>query len=202
MKISDVLASPAVYQFYQELGGFFQARLKSMSAYLPIAPGSRLIDVGCGPGVMVKHLPPGVEYIGYEPDEKYCNYATTRFSSLGRFVHGFFDDAAIAREGKVDVITLNGVLHHMDNDQADELAQLAIRALKPGGRLFCFEPGLVDGQHPIARFLIERDRGQHVRAPHAYTDILSRRFPKVDMHLDHNLARVPYTIVSLVAHQP
>ena len=83
--MKSLLKSPAVYQLYQELGGFFGARLVAIGDYLPIAPGARVIDIGCGPGHIVRHLPRGIDYIGFDVDEAGIDYARRHFGHLGQF---------------------------------------------------------------------------------------------------------------------
>ena len=67
--MKQVLKSPAIYQLYQELGGFFGARVEAIRDYLSLRPGMRIIDIGCGPGHIVKYLPRGIDYIGLDIDE-------------------------------------------------------------------------------------------------------------------------------------
>ncbi|MDR3733928.1 MAG: class I SAM-dependent methyltransferase [Acidobacteriaceae bacterium] len=198
MEIRDILAIPGVYQFYQEVGGFFGARLKAISSYLPLAGSEKILDIGCGPGFIVKHLPRTVTYVGYEPNESYIRYATRKFGTFGRFESGYFDEAAVAKETPPDVIMLNGVLHHMTDEQVGELGQLALKALKPGGRLFTFDACYVHGQNIIAKWLIDGDRGRYVRDEDTYRALLLPHFRTLNVSIDHNISRVPYTFITMI----
>ena len=55
-----VLNSPPIYQASQSAAGFFRARIKAIEGYVAIVPGQRVIDIGCGPGYIVRHLPRAV----------------------------------------------------------------------------------------------------------------------------------------------
>ena len=46
-----ILSHPALYQAYQNAGGFFGARIKAIADYLTLRPGMRVIDIGCGPAI-------------------------------------------------------------------------------------------------------------------------------------------------------
>ncbi|MGH3968172.1 MAG: hypothetical protein ACRDTV_08695, partial [Mycobacterium sp.] len=52
-------------------------------------------------------------------------------------------------------------------------------ALKPGGRVLTVDPCYAPGQNPIARFLISKDRGQHVRSPAGYEALARDAFAHV-----------------------
>ena len=83
--ITDILKLPLVYQMFQHLGGFFDARLKAIGSYLPIKSGQKVVDIGCGPGFIVEHLPRGISYLGFDTDASYIAYAMGRFGDKGRF---------------------------------------------------------------------------------------------------------------------
>ena len=69
------------------------------------------------------------------------------------------------------------------------------------GRLVTVDPVLVDGQSAIARFLINRDRGNHVRTPAAYRALLSPHFVPDRVEIRHDLVPLPYTLLLMVARR-
>ena len=199
--MKQVLKSPAIYQLYQELGGFFGARVEAIRDYLSLRPGMRIIDIGCGPGHIVKYLPRGIDYIGLDIDEPSIAYAQSHFGARGRFMARFFDDAAARELGPADVVMMNGVMHHIgDADLAATLATIEA-ALKPDGVLFtldgCYEPG----QSRLAKWLLDNDRGVHVRPAEGYRRLIADRFGAVDMHVRDDLSRLPYTFAICVARK-
>lgn len=54
------------------------------------------------------------------------------------------------------------------------------------------DPVRAPGQHPLARFLISRDRGLHVRGPQEYLDLISPGFDRATGVVRHR-RWVPYT---------
>jgi SAM-dependent methyltransferase len=176
--MKHLLAHPAIYQAYQELGGFFGARIKAIRDYLPIAPGMRVIDIGCGPGHIVRHLPEGIDYTGFDIDGPSIAYARRHFGQRGRFEARLFDADAAREFGPADVVMMNGVMHHIgDADLAATLANVR-DALKPGGVLFTLDGCYRPGQSAIARWLLDNDRGVHVRDCDGYHRLLTGPLPR------------------------
>ena len=197
--MKQVLKSPAIYQLYQELGGFFGARVEAIRDYLSLRPGMRIIDIGCGPGHIVKNLPRGIDYIGLDIDEPSIAYAQSHFGARGRFMARFFDDAAARELGPADVVMMNGVMHHIgDADLAATLACVKA-ALKPGGLLFTLDGCYAPGQSRIDKWLLDNDRGVHVRDAAGYRALLAGTFDDVDLHIRNDLSRLPYTFAIGVA---
>ena len=85
-----------------------------------------------------------------------------------------------------------GVLHHLDDDEAGTLIDCAYKALKPGGRFVSADACRVKGQNPIARFLIDRDRGQNVRDESGYNRLIKARFSQARVLIRHQ-SWIPYT---------
>lgn len=85
-----------------------------------------------------------------------------------------------------------GVLHHLDDDSARVLVDFAYKVLKPAGRLITVDPCYSPGQSPIARFLIQRDRGQNVRDEAGYETLVHSDFTSTEISIRHK-AWVPYT---------
>lgn len=197
--MKQVLKHPAIYQLYQELGGFFGARVRAIGQYLPLGPGMKVIDIGCGPGHIVRHLPAGIDYVGLDIDEPSIAYARARFGDKGRFDTRFFDAAAVDDLGPVDVVMMNGVMHHIgDADLAATLACVKA-ALRPGGLLFTLDGCYAPGQSRIDKWLLDNDRGVHVRDAAGYRALLAGTFDDVDLHIRNDLSRLPYTFAIGVA---
>jgi hypothetical protein len=86
-----------------------------------------------------------------------------------------------------------GILHHLSDEEALKLFRLAQSALKPGGCLVTLDGCYIDNQPRLARYLISKDRGEHIRTLDAYRALASRVFSKVVTHLRSDLLHVPYT---------
>lgn len=190
---------PQVYQSYQELGGFFQARVKAMQSYFPILPGARVIDIGCGPGHIVRHMPLRIDYIGLDIDEPSIRYAKEKFGKYGRFAVRFFDADAVMDFGPADHVLMNGVMHHIGDEDLKATLLNIHAVLKPGGSLFTLDGCYATGQSRVAKWLLDNDRGKYVRSAEQYQDLLEGIFASVEMHVRDDLSRLPYTFAIGVA---
>lgn len=195
MNLRNVLKSPAIYQAFQQGFGFFNARVHAVTKYLEIRPGMRVVDIGCGPGFIVKHLPEGVDYFGFDIDETYIAYAKEKFGRRGQFFCRFFDDSCAAEFGPADLVMMNGVVHHVSDDYARDTFKTIAATLKPDGLLFTLDGCYRPGQNGLAKYLLDNDRGEHVRDEAGYRRLLSQQFRKVGTDIFENLSWVPYTFI-------
>jgi SAM-dependent methyltransferase len=193
MGVKGFLEYPLLYQSLQVAGGFFGARVRAIAKYLVLRPGSRVIDVGCGPGFIVDYLPAGIEYFGFDVDERYIAYAKRHFADKGSFQCRPFDDAAASAVGPADIVMMNGVIHHLDEVTAIAVLRAIRKALNPSGTLFTLDSCFHDGQSAIASFLLRNDRGRFVRPETAYRALLRSVFEDVQTYVREDLSWVPYT---------
>jgi len=189
----QILTHPEVYQAYQVAGGFFGARLKAFRDYVDFSRVKRVFDIGCGPGHIVQYIPQGIDYIGFDTAERYIDYANVKWRGRGRFMSRPFDRSAVEAFGKPDLILMNGVLHHMDDETAVAVVKDAAEALGEEGVFFALDGCFRDGQSPIARYLLEKDRGEYVREAGGYDAIVRQAFPKTEVFVRDDLSWAPYT---------
>jgi SAM-dependent methyltransferase len=190
-----MLSSPALYQAYQNAGGFFGARVKAIAEYLTIRPRMRVIDVGCGPGYVLRHLPRGIDYIGFDIDQAYIDHANRSFGDRGKFYCRYFDAAAAVEFAGADVVMMNGVLHHIADQELTATLTHVRDVLKEGGVLFTLDGCYLEGQSRFAKWLLDNDRGEFVRDQSGYDRVLRSVFDDVDLVIRQDYARVPYTFI-------
>ena len=191
----SLLDLPSVYRLFRDsvLG---DSRI-FVTEYVQPVQGEKVLDIGCGPGYILQHLPV-VDYLGFDINRRYVEAARKRFGGRGRFFCGDVGLTAIDQEAaSFDLVLATGVLHHLDDNHAVSLFKLARRALKPGARLVTYDGCFVTGQPKLARFIVSRDRGQYVRESTEYVKLAAQVFPQVRSFVRHDLLRIPYTHVIL-----
>ena len=105
------------------------ARLLEALARQGAAPGQRLLDVGCGAGILLGQAgAAGYEAEGVEPDANVLRLARRN----GRVRHGYFP-STLEPDETFDIIVFNDVFEHIP-DLAGTLADIS-RCLRPGGLL-------------------------------------------------------------------
>lgn len=192
-----ILSHPLVYGGFQRLMGSHKGRSAFVKSIVKPVPGMTVLDLGCGPGDMLAYLPE-VDYWGFDMSEEYIKYARRKFGTRGRFHCKLLEITDLDGLPKFDVVFALGVLHHLDDDVAGGVARLAHSALKPGGRFLTFDPCLDPAQHPIARFLVKRDRGQNVRDVSGYETLVNSVFSQTNIEVHHDDLWIPYTICYMV----
>jgi SAM-dependent methyltransferase len=164
-----LLARPWVYEALQDVLGAERGRRRFSTEDLHPLPGQSVLDIGCGTAALARYLGP-VRYVGYEPNAAYVERG--RRENADRDVTlrtGYFDAAAAAEFPLAfDLVVVSAVLHHMNDAEAGDLFRLLAQVVKPEGRVVTLDNVLVPRQNPIARVLINLDRGRNVRSPAGY----------------------------------
>lgn len=191
-RLSTLLRWPAAYRTFQSVvsGNYHQRHL---AEHVQPVPGEKVLDIGCGPGDILDYLP-AVNYTGFDVSPEYIESAKKRFGQRGRFWCSDVGLAAIEQErGTFDLVLATGVVHHLDDERAMKLFELARIALRPGGRLVTYDGCFVPGQSRIARWMLRQDRGKFVRPREEYIRLASVCFSKVEARVRHDMLRIPYT---------
>jgi SAM-dependent methyltransferase len=195
-RVSDLLALPLAYKFFQFVVFKKAAQIRFVQKYVEPFPGCRILDVGCGPANIVAYLPASIgEYVGFDMSSSYIESARQRWSNRVKckFACRTVEDWTIDEPAYFDIVIAMGIVHHLDDDQANELFAKASRALKLHGTMITWDNVYVDGQHPVAKWLISKDRGRFVRQPEAYKTLGARHFAETQGDVIHDALRIPYT---------
>jgi SAM-dependent methyltransferase len=189
--IRSVLAIPAAYQLWWNVVGGPALAKVLVNEYIQSGVGARILEIGCGPGTIVRYLPPS-DYLGFDLSPGYIALAKRRYPKA-HFVCERVSQFSLAKEQSFDVVMALGIVHHLEDAEARQLFQIAYDALKPGGKLVTIDGVWADGQRPAARWLLAKDRGEHIRSEREYVGIASQVFSNIRPSVRHDLLRIPYT---------
>ncbi len=184
--VKNTLAFPLPYLFVQTIVGATRARKRCLDEYARPRQGMRVLDIGCGPGYVVRYLPK-VRYCGFDISSRYIAYAQRKYGEQGTFYCQPFDAAMADTLEPFDLVLMAGLLHHLNDRDALDLLELSKRAMTKTGKLVTLDPRFSSGQSRVARFLMNRDRGESIREASAYAALASNVFGHVESHVRDDL---------------
>ena len=188
--IFSILSHPFIYDAFQNIMGVRKLRSELNREFVRASLGDSVIDFGCGTAGILDSLP-AVEYFGFDISNKYIQYAKSRFGDRAHFECKNITEKDSASLPKFDIALALGVLHHLDDEEANGLLRTAFALLKKGGRLITVDPCYTFSQNILASFLIKQDRGQNVRDQAGYGAIAKSVFQNNSITVKH-LSWLPY----------
>jgi SAM-dependent methyltransferase len=196
------LRLPRLYNLLQRLVGGGSDRAAFMRTHVVFRSGEKVVDVGCGTGGALEFLPL-VNYFGFDPNPDYIRVAQSRYGSRGQF---FCGDASSPRVRELaqdaDAFLSMGVLHHLTDQQIDEVLGLARACLRPRGRFIFYEPCFSANDDWVGRMFMRLDRGENIKTDQAWRALLSEYFATVEEYIRRPVYLFRYTIQALIARDP
>ena len=192
--VRALLSSPLLYESFQTVVGARRARRLFIEDHVKPSPSDRILDVGCGTGAILDSMP-AVQYVGFDLSAKYIEVARKKYRHCGSFHVGDVSEVHVRLDDEFDIVLAFGLLHHLDDRDVLSLLVASRRLLRSGGRLVTIDGVIAEGQHPFARWMIRRDRGQNVRTESALQSLATQQFTSVKTVLRRDLLRIPYTHV-------
>lgn len=161
-----LLSHPAVYRLWQ--APFAAQKLRPVVLSGAIAKAARVLDVGCGPGTDARSFAHAESYVGVDINERYVAYASKHFVGDFRVA-----DVTSAPPwlGQFDLILMNSLMHHLDDDAALRLLASLPPLLAPGGEVQIVD--LVLAERSIPRRLALADRGKFPRTIQSWQELIS-----------------------------
>lgn len=193
--LKKLLTLSWIYNVCQQLAGQDRLVRYMANTHWNMPLGARVVDVGCGTGITRNFLPQGVDYAGFDPNPEYIREAEKGAPGPGRFFVGVTADFLSHPPEtfmSADMVMVNGVFHHLSDEESRQVLRLASRILKPDGKLVSIEPVWIP-KHPwLSRCVMKRDRGQSIRSEDALTNLIQEEFKTVQTDVRKDLVRVPY----------
>jgi ubiquinone/menaquinone biosynthesis C-methylase UbiE len=157
-----------------------------------IAPGGRMLDVGCGTGTLVlmaRRRYPNATVIGVDGDPTILSIARRKAARAGASVQ-FDEGMAYAlpyADGSFDAVVSTLTFHHLTPDQQERALAEVQRVLRPGGRLVIADLTRRGGRmgllHRLLSVLMPR-HGGHGGAHHAHGSTTEEHHPSPEAHHD------------------
>ena len=169
--ISKTLQHPAIFEWQQKVCNTYGTIREEFSTYYD-QENLKILDIGCSTGTcageivdMKKH-----RYLGIDIEAEYIERAQQLFPN-GEF--RVMDACNLdALDETFDLVTFNGVLHHMDDALIQKMAGSIQKVLKKDGVVIIGEPVFTKGKL-ISNFLLSLDRGRYIRNRSGYKKLFS-----------------------------
>ncbi len=194
--LKSLLTISRFYELFQKtLGGDNARKWLAKNIWKPKS-GETIVDVGCGSGLILEHLPADIKYLGIDISEQYVRSARKRFSARGTFFLGTAHDLLNhddSYSGSADLVLCNGLLHHLSDCEALDILELSKRIMKSNGRLVCLEATFLARQTRLSRWILSMDRGRHVRSEQEWKTLIGQAFESYSTLILTGLLRIPYT---------
>lgn len=133
----DDFATHSAYDVFDRSG--YDRFFKEFSRRVEPRPGESVLDVGCGTGAFTAELERvGLNVTGMDLSLGCCRTATHIFHPIPFLVGDA--EALPFSDHTFDILTFSGILHHLP--ELLPAVKEAHRVLKPGGRVFAYDPNL------------------------------------------------------------
>jgi len=130
--------------------------LRRLVEQAQLAPGQRVLDLGCGTGALTlvaKRAHAGIEIVGLDPDAKALARARSK-AERARLAIDFqqgFGDALPFADASFDRVLSSFMFHHLESAQKPAVLREVRRVLRPGGQLHLLDFG--GAGHGLGAFL-------------------------------------------------
>lgn len=198
--IRKILELPFFHNLWQHVSGVERAKKKIIKEYLKPADGMRILDIGCGTGVILNYIDANLKYVGFDINPDYIEHAKNQFKNRGEFHCVSVNDSDIYGN-EFDFAIAIGILHHLDNKESEELIKSAKKHLKKDGCLLMVEPVWTDKQSKLEKYLMSKDRGQNIRTQQEYLGLLDKYFDKTENIIRADMLNIPWTLSITKSYQ-
>lgn len=153
-----------------------------MLVQLATPAGREVVDIGCGPGGLVRALVAmGSRVIGVEISEQQLASARAQDGVGGAEYRVGTAQALPLADASVDVAVFMRTLHHVPVDQLATALREARRVLRPGGMVYVAEP-LAEGDYFTLTSLVEDERAVRRAAQAALADAPQHGLKRSETH--------------------
>jgi ubiquinone/menaquinone biosynthesis C-methylase UbiE len=172
--VSWLSDQPALFLF---LRGLLEDGFRAIRAVivrdLSAAPGTRTLDLGCGPGAF-STLFPAQDYVGIDLNPRYIEYARRHFK--GEFLVGDARQIGLPDQS-LDQVLVFGLLHHLDDSAVSAVLVEIRRVLRPAGQVLAIEDiPAVSRLNLLGHLTHFAENGEHIREVESYRGLYGQTF--------------------------
>jgi 2-polyprenyl-3-methyl-5-hydroxy-6-metoxy-1,4-benzoquinol methylase len=188
----SILSKPRIYSFFQWVISRKDLDEKIISDFLEPFEGMRILDIGSGVSTILTKLTK-CTYVGIDHNEKYILRSRIKHGDKGTFFCADVSEVGKLVNFKFDRIVILRVLHHLSDGQVTHLLEECAELLNENGLILTVDVAFTPNQHSIAKYLAAHDRGQFVRQPEQYGQLICDQLKIMKIEIVEGMLRVPYT---------
>ncbi|MDB5801614.1 MAG: hypothetical protein JWL63_2553 [Rhodocyclales bacterium] len=190
MAMTDAASTEAFMMAGREDGLLAHTYLyHAIQASTVIAPGARVIDLGCGPAnqlAVIAQLNPDAHFIGIDASDSMLALAQETLQRCGvcnvELHKASIEALSDMNDASVDVVISTMTLHHLtDTAMLDAAMREAKRVLKPGGGIYIVDFGRLKREKGQAFFANDRKATQPDIFTQDYYNSMRAAFSLADM---------------------
>jgi 2-polyprenyl-3-methyl-5-hydroxy-6-metoxy-1,4-benzoquinol methylase len=164
-RTGDRIAIPGEYQYRALHHGpapqrfWHRAKLEEALALLRLAPGDRMLDAGCGSGILAAMAAevPGTQVLGVDANPAAIEFGSRTFDRPNLAFRLGLVDELNAEPGSFEKISFLEVIEHLSRAQGEAILAQFAHLLAPGGRLVLTTPNR-RSFWPLIEWLLDRLR--------------------------------------------
>lgn len=167
--INFLLEKHFIYSLWQ--APFISKKLKLFRKYFKLSNNHKVLDLGCGPGTNAPLFKDN-EYLGVDINDNYIEKAKKDFPSLSFITSDLLEYKS---DKLYDLVFINSLLHHVNDNGVNEICSLANSATNENGTI-CIIDLILPEKIGIPYILAKLDRGSYPRKEKAWNDFFSNQF--------------------------
>tara|TARA_Y100001958_G_C21234583_1_gene560750 strand:- start:533 stop:1159 length:627 start_codon:yes stop_codon:yes gene_type:complete len=187
--IYNFLDLPYVYKLFQFLLRKLNTNQRLFGEIIDIKKESVVLDCGCGPGTYRRYIDTK-NYIGIDINRKHIELAKKNYPEDKFFAEDLFNIENVSLE-RIDSVVMIGILHHLDDETCKKLFKNLYNTISENGVINTLDPVYIKNQRLLAKFLASKDKGNYVRDPESYLELVSKEY-NINSYVIDDLLRVPY----------
>lgn len=191
-----LLENRFIYDAFQTCVGAYKLRNKILSEALSDNP-KRVLDLGCGTGMIIPHLSSKTEYFGIEISEEYAEYAKKRDKRIsvrtGSVAENKLYDGIKLKKG--DLVFALGLFHHLDQATISKMAENLQSAMETGAEIIGIDPYIDSTTSYLGRVIANNDRGKFIRNQEQLNAIFSKNGYILELNVLRNTLLIPSDIL-------
>ncbi len=191
--IRTILDRPFMYDLYHDIIG--REKKFFVRDYIGDVKGKKILDVGCGTAQILRYIDGFSEYSGFDMSEEYIAYARKKYgkSPNVKFKLQNINDVTADEYGKYDIVLMMGIMMNLSDDEISHIMKTLNLLLKDDGRFLSFDSVYLEDTKGIAKFMLDYDRGHHLRDTKGYLDLMNKEWSHVSYDIRLDMLRVPYS---------